>query len=98
MRFVLWSLLLTMTSGCLAAAAEQTPPHTPPAKSAVWKRYCQPAGCFCFKYPSSWSMLGEIFAGHGVVVAPAQTQDRTLWNAVTVVMVVPPPEGDEDPV
>jgi hypothetical protein len=96
MRLSLWSLLLM---GCVVVAAGQTPsPHTPPAKSAVWKRYCQPEGGFCFKYPNSWSILGEIFAGHGVVVAPPQKQDRTLWNAITVAMVVPPPEGDDEPV
>jgi hypothetical protein len=67
--------------------------HTAPAR----KQYCQPNGGFCFKYPASWTMLGEIFKGNGVVVAPPQKQDRSLWNAITVALVVPPPEGDEDP-
>jgi hypothetical protein len=98
MRLSLCSLLLIAALGSIAVTAAQTPPSkTPPAKPAVWKRYCQPTGGFCFKYPNSWSILGEIFAGHGVVVAPPQTQDRALWNAITVAMVVPPPEGDEEP-
>jgi hypothetical protein len=42
-------------------------------------------------------MLGEIFDGIGVVVAPPQKQERTLWDAITVALVVPPPEGDEEP-
>ena len=43
-------------------------------------------------------MLGEIFAGNGVVVAPPQKQDRTLWDEVTIALVIPSPKGDEDPV
>src|SRR5271169_94079 len=92
------SRLLIVVLGSFVIAAGQTPSsRAPSAKPAAWKRYCQTGGGFCFKYPSSWSMLGEIFAGHGVVVAPPQTQDRSLWNAITVAMVVPPPEGDEEP-
>ena len=41
-------------------------------------------------------MLGEVFAGNGVVVAPQQKEDRALWDAITVALVVPPPEGDEE--
>jgi hypothetical protein len=41
-------------------------------------------------------MLGEVFAGNGVVVAPPQKEDRMLWDAITVALVVPPPEGDEE--
>jgi hypothetical protein len=98
MRLLLFSLSLAVAIGGVAVAGGQTPPSRTPSKPAVWKRYCQPEGGFCFRYPSSWSILGEIFAGHGVVVAPPQTQDRALWSAITVAMVVPPPEGDEDPV
>ena len=42
-------------------------------------------------------MLGEVFDGNGVVVAPPQKQDRALWDAITVALVVPPPAGDEEP-
>jgi hypothetical protein len=82
------------------AAAGQTPPSRAPSgkPAAASKRYCQPEGGFCFKYPGSWSILGTIFAGNGVVIAPPQKQDPALWNAITVAMVVPPPEGDEEPV
>jgi len=41
-------------------------------------------------------MLGEIFGGHGVVIAPVQKQDRTQWDEITVAMVAPPPEGDAE--
>ena len=97
MRFSHWNLLLAVTHAWVTVAAGQTPPHrTQSAKPAVWKRYCQPEGGFCFKYPSSWSVLGEVFDGNGVVVAPAQKEDRALWDAITVAMVVPAPQGDED--
>jgi hypothetical protein len=41
-------------------------------------------------------MLGDVFAGNGVVVAPVQKEDRVLWDEITVALVVPPPEGDEE--
>ncbi len=40
--------------------------------------------------------MGEVFAGNGVVVAPPQRLERTLWDSITVAMVTPPPEGDEE--
>jgi hypothetical protein len=41
-------------------------------------------------------MLGDVFGGHGVVIAPTQKQDRALWDEITVAMVAPAPEGDEE--
>ena len=35
-------------------------------------------------------MLGEAF-GNGIVIAPPQEIERSLWNEVTVATVVPPP-------
>jgi len=37
-----------------------------------------------------------VFAGNGVVVAPEQKEDRALWDAITVALVAPAPEGDEE--
>ena len=99
MRLLLRSSLLTMVAlAPVALAAAQTPSRPQASKSAAWKRYCQPEGGFCFKYPGSWSMLGEVFNGNGVVVAPPQKQDRALWDAITVALVVPAPTGDEEPI
>jgi len=42
-------------------------------------------------------MLGVVFDGRGVVVAPPQKQERALWDAITVALVVPPPEGNKEP-
>ena len=73
--------------------------HALPAQSKPlpWKRYCRPDGGFCFKYPDSWAMLGEVFDGNGVVVAPQQKEDRSLWDGITLAMVAPPPQDDEEP-
>src|SRR5215469_15729051 len=89
-------LTLAWLLGLASAATAQTP-GKPAPKAAAWKEYCHPEYGFCFKYPSSWMSLGPIFDGNGIVVAPPQKQDRTLWDEVTVALMIPPPEGDEDP-
>jgi len=96
-RLLRSSLLVAVAVSFGAIAVSQTSSPAPSRKSAPWKRHCQPNGGFCFKYPSSWTMLGEVFNGNGVVVAPPQKQERALWDAITVALVVPPPEGDEEP-
>ena len=98
MRLLLGSsLLLVVALGSFVVAAGQTSSSAPARKPVAWKSYCQPAGGFCFKYPSFWSVLGEVFDGNGVVVAPPQKEDRALWDAITIAMVVPSPKGDEEP-
>jgi len=42
-------------------------------------------------------MLGEVYEGNGVVIAPQQKEDRSLWDSITVALVIPPPEGDKQP-
>jgi hypothetical protein len=94
MRLVLrvtWLALITMQCGFVFA--QTTKPAHP---AASWKRYCQPDGGFCFKYPGSWKMLGEIYDGKGVVVAPVQKEDQSFWDNITVAMVAPPTEGDDE--
>ena len=89
-------LALILSLGFISAATAQTGAK-PTAKAAAWKEYCHPDYGFCFKYPSSWVSLGAIFDGNGIVVAPPQKQDRALWDEVTVALMIPPPEGDEEP-
>jgi hypothetical protein len=89
--------LLVLSLGLCSAAMTQTTAKSP-HKPSPWKKYCHGEDGFCFKYPNSWTMLGEIFAGNGVVVAPPQKQERALWDEVTIALVIPSPEGDEDPV
>ena len=94
---VRWYTLLALMLGVMPAAFAQTSSKSA-QKPPAWKEYCHGDQGFCFKYPPSWSMLGEVFGGNGVVVAPPQKEDRAVWDAVTVALVIPPPEGDEDPV
>jgi hypothetical protein len=83
--------LITMQAWTLVSAQTVKPAHT----AASSKRYCQPNDGFCFRYPSSWKMLGEIYDGKGVVVAPVQKEDQSFWDNITVAMVAPPTEGDD---
>ncbi len=88
-------LVLALLLGCGSVAGAQKTAK-PNSKSPVWKDYCHGRGSFCFKYPASWSLLGEVLGGNGVVVAPPQTGDRENWDEVTVAMVLPPPKGAAD--
>jgi hypothetical protein len=87
--------LLVLSLGLSAIAVAQAAPKPAP-KPLPTNKYCQPDGGFCFRYPASWSVLGEVFEGKGVVVAPAQKQEREHWDEVTVALVVPPPQGTAD--
>ena len=80
-------LAASITLSCFAQSS--TKAHASP--SSPTKRFCQVAGGFCFSYPASWSELGEAF-GDGVVIAPRQTMDQSLWNVVTAATVAPPPD------
>jgi hypothetical protein len=90
--------LLMLNVAAIAAGQKPSTAPVPPHKTVPRKGYCQPDGGFCFKYPASWSVLGEIFEGNGVVVAPPQKIDKALWDEITVALVLPPVEGDEEPV
>jgi hypothetical protein len=87
---------LALLLGLIATAAAQTPAKPAPRTQPL-KEYCHPEYGFCFQYPSSWVSLGQIFDGNGIVIAPPQKQDRALWDEVTVALMIPPPEGDEEP-
>jgi hypothetical protein len=89
-------LVLLAVLSCSTGLASQTAGKTP-AKANPSKSYCHPVYAFCFKYPSSWGMLGDVFGGAGVVVAPPQKQERELWDSVTVALVVAPPKENEEP-
>lgn len=86
------AIALWVASGAITNA--QTAARPAP-KQAPAKRYCQAQGGFCFRYPAAWNVLGEIFDGNGVVVAPSQSQSREDWDEITVALVVPAPRGDE---
>jgi hypothetical protein len=92
-----WVLGLAVWCGLCAPIAAQTKAR-PATKNIALKSYCHPSYGFCFKYPATWNMLGEVFDGNGVVVAPTQPQAREDWDAVTVAMVIAPPAANEEPV
>jgi len=92
-RRSVWLIAMVLGLASVAAAQAAAPAHKP---AVPWKRYCQPNAGFCFKYPSSWTMLGDVFDGNGVVIAPPQKDDRALWYEITLAMVAPSPEGDEE--
>ena len=77
----------------LIPAIAQTPAHKPAPST---RRYCHPELDFCFRYPALWTTVGEAFNSNGIVIAPPQKQDKSLWDAVTVALVALPPEGDEE--
>jgi hypothetical protein len=72
----------------LAPAQTSAPRHFPTAR-----KYCHESLGFCFWYPTSWKLLGEVFDGNGVVIAPDQNDDRALWDVITVAMVAPSSES-----
>src|SRR3954467_11457499 len=92
MRFAVRALVLALITSAIGALGQSPKPAHP---AAPWKRYCQAEGGFCFKYPSSWKMLGDVYAGNGVVVAPVQKDEQALWNEITVAMVAPPKDADQ---
>jgi hypothetical protein len=92
------AILSALALSLAAVAAGQKPATAAPAHKLVpRKRYCQTNGGFCFKYPGSWTMLGEVYDGDGVVVGPTQKLDKTLWDEITVALITPLSEGDEEP-
>lgn len=91
-KFAGWSVLL------LAAALAAQTTSKPPNKAAALKSYCHPDLGYCFNYPSTWEVLGQVFEGNGVVVAPTQKSDQELWDEVTVTLIIPAPQGNEEPV
>jgi hypothetical protein len=93
-----FAILLVMTLNLAMPVSGQKSSATPARKPSPRKSYCQPDGGFCFKYPGSWSVLGEVFDGNGVVIAPTQKLDRALWDEITVALILPPSEGDEEQV
>jgi hypothetical protein len=97
LRVVIW-LVLALGLPAFAAGQKPSPAPAPLHKPVPRKRYCQPDGGFCFRYPGSWTMLGKVYDGDGVVVAPPQKLDKALWDEITVALITPLSEGDEEAV
>jgi hypothetical protein len=85
--------LVLLLAFATLVSAQTAPTH----RALPSKSYCHPSAGFCFHYPASWAMLGEVFDGNGVVVAPEQAGDRAQWDAITVALVATAGENDEGP-
>jgi hypothetical protein len=92
-KMLLLALPLVFSTMATAQSAAKTKP-----KPLTLTKYCHADGGFCIKYPASWSVLGEVFDGNGVVVAPPQKQEREYWDEVTAALVIPSPQGTGDAV
>lgn len=93
----LFALLLLFSALTLAQAPDTKPQVLPPAKPHT-STYCNHDMGFCFDYPLSWKLLGEVYEGHGATVAPPQTGDQSEWSNVTVAAIeIPAEEGKTPP-
>jgi len=79
--------------------AAQTSAAQPKVSLKGWKTYCSEEGAYCISYPPDWNVVGDVFEGTGVVMAPPQTgKDKSLWDEVTAsVAYLPEAQGDKEP-
>jgi hypothetical protein len=93
-----WWVIVFCLGLCTAASGQTA--AKPKSKPIVVKKYCHGPGSFCFTFPLSWSVLGEVFDGNGVVVAPPPQpkQERETWDTVTAALVIPPPQSSAEAV
>lgn len=64
-----------------------------------WKTYCSEEGAYCISYPPDWNVVGDVFEGTGIVMAPPQNgKEKSQWDEVTAsVATIPEMEGKEPP-
>jgi hypothetical protein len=85
-------LALFLLSSILAVG--QAPSSKTRAKDA---NYCNHDLGFCFNYPQDWKLLGEVYDGHGIVVAPPQQGPEADWAQVTVAAIEIPTQPGKTP-
>ena len=89
MRFL--ALLLVFSATCFPQTARTL------AKPSI-SHDCEQELGFCVDYPVTWKMLGSVYDGHGISVAPPQKGDQSQWAQVTVAAVeIPSQEGKNPP-
>lgn len=90
-----FALLILLSAIVIGQTAPSKP--SPPAKPRT-SNYCNQDLGYCFDFPASWKMLGEVYEGHGAAVAPVQSGDPSQWAQVTVAALdIPTPEGKTPP-
>ena len=88
-----WLAVLLISA---ALAFGQAGPSAP--TKAKDSNYCNQDLGFCFNYPLDWKLLGEVYDGHGVAIAPPQAGDEAEWAQVTVAAIeIPTQEGKTPP-
>ena len=84
-----WLAILLL--GSLLGFGQAAPSAPTKAKDS---NYCNQDLGFCFNYPLDWKQLGEVYDGHGIVVAPPQSGDEAQWAQVTVAAIeIPAQQG-----
>ncbi len=80
-------------SSSATAPKSKLAPKTPTGR---WKTYCSEEAAYCIAYPPDWDVVGDVFEGTGIVIAPPQpAKDKAMWDAITAsVSDLPTPEND----
>lgn len=88
----------TSTSKPAASASGQSSSVQPKLSLKGWKTYCSEEGAYCISYPPDWSVVGDVFEGNGVVMAPPQERrPKSEWSQVTSsVSFLPETQGDQE--
>lgn len=90
------------TSSKPAASSQKPAPSasSPTLSIRNWKTYCSEEGAYCVSYPPTWDIMGDVFEGRGMVVAPTQNgKEKSMWNEITASVTDLPEEvaGKERP-
>ncbi|ABF43744.1 hypothetical protein Acid345_4745 [Candidatus Koribacter versatilis Ellin345] len=100
MRIAALLLLCSTLAFPQAAKTPATPPTKKPSAGPTkpgMSYFCNQDLGYCFDFPLSWKMLGQVYEGYGAVVAPQQAGDQATWANVTVAAVEIPTEEGKNP-
>ena len=89
--------ILLLLSSLLSAQATKPAPKNPAGSKPGMSYFCNQDLGYCFDFPMSWKMLGQVYDGYGAVVAPPQEGDQSTWANVTVAAVEVPTEEGKNP-
>jgi hypothetical protein len=90
-----WFALLLLFISSFAFSQPAKKPSTPAKPHSSY--FCNQDLGYCFDFPVTWKMMGQVYDGYGVVVAPPQPGDQSQWAQVTVAAVEIPTEEGKNP-
>lgn len=103
-------LASALTAQESSSKPSQTPTTKPKASASAssgpkhsirdWKTYCSEEAAYCISYPPTWDVVGDVFEGKGVVIAPPQdNKPKSEWDEITASATDLPEEepGQERP-